>query len=58
MTAVGGACAGLIEIKWQRPAPRKTFARRRSGGIVAGLLTVLTSAVFGGIAAVAVWRFG
>jgi ABC-2 type transport system permease protein len=54
-TLTGGACAGLIEIKWQKPAPRKTFVRRRSGGFVAGLLTILTSAIFGGAAAFAVW---
>jgi len=55
MTAAGGAAAGLIEIKWQKPAPRKTFRRRRSGSLVAGILTIFATAFFGGIAALAVW---
>ncbi|HEY5711511.1 MAG TPA: hypothetical protein VIT38_06415 [Allosphingosinicella sp.] len=54
-TAAGGAIAGLIELKWQKPMPRKTFGRRRSGSIVASLLTVLATALFGGGAAVSVW---
>jgi len=55
MTAAGGAAAGTIEIKWQKPAPRKTFARRRSGSMIAGIMTVLATAILGGIAAVAVF---
>lgn len=55
MTAAGGALAGLIEIKWQKPAPRKTFARRRSGSIAAALLTFLVTAIFGGVAALGTW---
>jgi ABC-2 type transport system permease protein len=55
MTAAGGATAGLIEIKWQKPAPRKTFQRRRSGSIIAGILTLLATAFFGGLAALAVY---
>ena len=58
MTAAGGASAGLIEIKWQKPAPRKTFQRRRSGSIVAGLLTLMATAFFGGLAALAVYFLG
>jgi len=58
MTAAGGATAGLIEIKWQKPAPRKTFQRRRSGSIVAGLLTLVATAAFGGLAALAVYAIG
>ena len=58
MTVAGGACAGRIEIKWQKPAPRKTFARRRSGSMIAGILTLLTTAVFGGLAALAVFLIG
>jgi len=58
MTAAGGAAAGLIEIKWQKPAPRKTFVRRRSGSLVSSILTLLASAFFGGIAAFAVWVIG
>lgn len=55
MTAAGGTLAGLIEIKWQKPAPRKTFARRRSGSIAAALLTFLITAIFGGVAALGTW---
>jgi ABC-2 type transport system permease protein len=55
MTAAGGATAGLIEIKWQKPAPRNTFRRRRSGSLVAGILTLMATAFFGSIAAVAVF---
>jgi ABC-2 type transport system permease protein len=58
MTAAGGAAAGLIEIKWQKPAPRKTFQRRRSGSIVAGIATLLATAFFGGLAALAVYFIG
>ena len=58
LTAAGGAAAGLIELKWQKPAPRKTFARRRSGSMVAGILTVLATALLGGIAALAVYLLG
>lgn len=58
MTAAGGACAGLIEIKWQKPAPRKTFQRRRSGSLIAGIMTLLATAVFGGLAALAVYIIG
>jgi ABC-2 type transport system permease protein len=58
MTAAGGAVAGLIEIKWQKPAPRKTFVRRRSGSLVAGILTLLATAFFGGLAALAVYVIG
>jgi ABC-2 type transport system permease protein len=54
MTAAGGAAAGLIEIKWQKPAPRNTFRRRRSGSIVAGILTLVATAFFGGLAALIV----
>ena len=58
MTVAGGAIAGLIEIKWQKPAPRKTFARRRSGSVVAALLTIAATAFFGAIAALAVFLIG
>ena len=58
MTAAGGAHAGLIEIKWQKPAPRKTFARRRSGSILAALSTIVATAILGGIAALAVYLIG
>ena len=55
MTAAGGAAAGLIEIKWQKPAPRKTFNRRRSGSVIASLMTIFATAMLGGIAALLVY---
>jgi ABC-2 type transport system permease protein len=55
LTVAGGAAAGLIEIKWQKPAPRKTFSRRRSGSVVALILTLFATAFFGGLAALAVY---
>ncbi len=58
MTACGGTLAGLIEIRWQKPAPRKTFIRRRSGSLVSGILTLLTTALFGGVAALGTYLLG
>ncbi|HET7316453.1 MAG TPA: hypothetical protein VFI88_03385 [Sphingomicrobium sp.] len=55
MTAIGGALAGLLELKLGKPAPRKTFARRRSGSIVVGILTLVITGVFGGLAGLIVF---
>ncbi|HET7316648.1 MAG TPA: hypothetical protein VFI88_04395, partial [Sphingomicrobium sp.] len=55
MTAIGGALAGLLELKLGKPAPRKTFARRRSGSIVVGILTLVITGAFGGIAGLVVF---
>jgi ABC-2 type transport system permease protein len=55
MTALGGAAAGFVELKLGKPGQRSTFARRRPGGLVAGILSLLIALVFGGGAAVAVW---
>ena len=55
MTALGGAAAGFVELKLGKPGQRRTFARRRSGGFVAGILSLLIAVVFGGGAALAVW---
>lgn len=57
-TALGGAAAGYVELRLGKPAPRSSFARRRGGGIVAGILSLLTAAVFGGGAALAVYLLG
>jgi ABC-2 type transport system permease protein len=54
-TAAAGTLAGLIELKWQKPMPRKAFGRRRSGSIVASLLTLIVGFVFGGAAALSAW---
>lgn len=55
MTAIGGTMAGLIELWFGKPAPRKSFNRRRGGGVVAGLLAFLITAVCAGIAGVSVY---
>ncbi|GAA4765234.1 hypothetical protein GCM10023219_07590 [Stakelama sediminis] len=55
MTAIAGTLAGFIELKLSKPASRKTFARRRSGSLAAGILTMLVTFVFGGIAGVLVF---
>ncbi len=57
-TAIGGALAGLLELKLGKPMPRKTFARRRSGSLVVGLLTFGITIVFGGLAGLAVYFIG
>ena len=58
MTALGGAAAGFVELKLGKPGQRSTFARRRSGGFVAGILSLLIAVVFGGGAALAVYLVG
>lgn len=58
MTLIAGTLAALLELKMGKPAPRKTFARRRSGSWVVGVLTLLITAVFGGISAVLVFLVG
>ena len=54
MTALGGAAAGYVELKLGKPGQRSTFAKRRSGGVVAGILSLLIAVIFGGGAALAV----
>ncbi|BCA59655.1 hypothetical protein [Sphingomonas sp. HMP6] len=58
MTSLGGAAAGFVELKLGKPGQRSTFARRRSGGVVAGILSLLIAMVFGGGAALAVYLVG
>lgn len=58
MTAAGGWFAGRIEIALQKPAPRKTFARRGSGSLPVGILTLLVAVLFGGLAALGVYLLG
>lgn len=41
MTAVSALAAGLVELRFQRPAPRKSFGNRREGSFLIGLLTFL-----------------
>ena len=58
MTAFGGAAAGYVELKLGKPGQRSTFAKRRQGGFVAGILSLLIAVVFGGGAALAVYLLG
>lgn len=50
MTALGSGAAGLVELKLGKPATRATFNRRRGGSVVAGILSLLLSLVFGVLA--------
>ena len=54
-TAAGGGLAGLVELKLGKPGQRNSFARRRSGSMVAGLLSIFITMLFGGGAALAVY---
>ena len=58
MTAFGGAAAGYVELKLGKPGQRSTFVRRRQGGVVAGILSLLIAFIFGGGAALAVFMLG
>jgi ABC-2 type transport system permease protein len=58
MTALGGGLAGLIELKLGKPGQRQSFARRRSGSPIAGIVSILIALVFGGAAGVAVYLIG
>jgi len=51
MTVLGGGAAGYIELKLGKPGKRGAFNKRRSGSIVAGILSLLVALVFGGGAA-------
>jgi ABC-2 type transport system permease protein len=55
MTALGGGAAGYAELKLGKPGARTTFARRRQGGVVAGIASLLIAVIFGGGAAVMVF---
>jgi ABC-2 type transport system permease protein len=54
-TILGGGLAGLVELKLGKPGKRSSFRRRRSGSVVAAILSMLIAGVFGGGAAVAVF---
>ena len=58
MTALGGAAAGMIELKLGKPAERKTFNRRRPGSFVTRVVTLVMTLVLGGIAGVVVYLLG
>lgn len=54
-TLFGGAMAGLIELRWQKPMNRSAFLRRRSGSLLTGLLTFLVTGLAGLAAGAIVW---
>jgi ABC-2 type transport system permease protein len=58
MTAAGGLAAGLIELTLGKPAKRSQFNRQRPGSFVTRILTLLTSAIIGGLAGVIVYFVG
>jgi ABC-2 type transport system permease protein len=45
MTAASALAAGLVELKFQRPAPRRRFGNRREGSFLVGVLTFLMTGV-------------
>ncbi len=55
MTAIGGTLAGVIELSLGKPMPRKSFNQRRGGGVIAGLLGFLATAVCAGLAGFGVY---
>lgn len=58
LTAMGGALAGFVELKLGKPGQRATFAKRRQGGFVSGILGILVAFLFGGTAGLAVYLIG
>jgi ABC-2 type transport system permease protein len=55
MTGACGLAAGMVELKFQRPAPRKAFGNRRQGSFLIGLLTFLMTGLLGVAAGYLVW---
>lgn len=58
LTAITGALAGLIELKFGKPAPRKSFNQRRGGGVVAALLAGFLTLGMGAVAGIVVYGLG
>ncbi len=55
MTAASALAAGLVELKFQRPSPRKSFGNRRKGSFLVGLLTFLMTGLLALGAGYLVW---
>lgn len=55
MTGACALAAGLVELKFQRPAPRKRFGNRRQGSFLIGLLTFLMTGLLALGAGYLVW---
>lgn len=58
LSALGGAAAGMIELKLGKPAERKTFNRRRPGSLTTRVLTLIVTIALGVIAGAAVYFIG
>jgi ABC-2 type transport system permease protein len=58
MTAASALAAGLVELKFQRPAPRRSFGRRREGSFLVGVLTFLMSGLLALGGGYLVWLAG
>jgi ABC-2 type transport system permease protein len=57
-TTIGGGLAALVELRLGKPGKRSSFRRRRSGSMVATILSMLIAGAFGGAAAVGVVFLG
>ena len=58
MTIAAALAAGLVELKFQRPAPRKSFGRRREGSFLVGVLTFLMTGLLALGGGYLVWLAG
>ncbi|OYX38240.1 MULTISPECIES: hypothetical protein [unclassified Sphingomonas] len=58
MTAVGGTLAGVTELTLGKPMPRKSFNQRKGGGVIAGLLSFIITAICGAVAGLGVYLLG
>ncbi|OYY78800.1 MAG: hypothetical protein B7Y43_04415 [Sphingomonas sp. 28-62-20] len=58
MTVIAGVLAGVIELSFGKPMPRKSFNRRRGSGVIAGILGIVVTIICGGIAGVSVYFLG
>jgi ABC-2 type transport system permease protein len=55
MTAACALAAGLVELKFQRPGPRRSFGNRRQGSFLVALLTFLMTGLLALGAGYLVW---
>jgi ABC-2 type transport system permease protein len=58
MTVAAAFAAGMVELKFQHPAPRKSFGKRKEGSFLVGVLTFLMTGVLGLAAGFLVYLFG
>ena len=58
MTGASALAAGLVELRFQRPAPRRSFGRRREGSFLVGVLTFLMTGLLALGAGYLVWLAG